>query len=53
MNVAKLFLLTTGSMHWFLEQGFTEADLSELPTTRRTAYNMQRNSKLMIMSLTR
>lgn len=53
LNISKLFLLTTGSMHWFLEQGFAEADLSELPTTRRSAYNMQRNSKLMIMSLTR
>ncbi|WP_298635774.1 amino-acid N-acetyltransferase [uncultured Umboniibacter sp.] len=50
-GVTRLFLLTTGSMHWFLEQGFVPSELEDLPTSRREMYNYQRNSKLMAKPL--
>jgi len=47
----RLFLLTTQTRDWFLEQGFTEADISQLPGPRQALYNYQRNSKVMIKEL--
>ncbi|RMA80200.1 amino-acid N-acetyltransferase [Umboniibacter marinipuniceus] len=50
-QLKRLFLLTTGSMHWFLEQGFSPSQLDDLPASRRDMYNYQRNSKLMAKTL--
>lgn len=41
-----VFVLTTQTAHWFLEQGFVESKLEELPPERQALYNLQRNSKV-------
>ena len=46
MGVRTLFVLTTRTAHWFLEQGFTESLVEALPVEKRALYNMQRRSKV-------
>ena len=41
-----LFVLTTQTAHWFREQGFTEAELSDLPAEKQSLYNYQRQSRI-------
>ncbi len=50
-GVAKVFVLTTQTAHWFLEQGFVAADLNTLPESKKSLYNFQRNSKIFIKTL--
>ena len=50
-GVEKLFILTTQTAHWFLERGFIEADVNDLPVAKQELYNYQRNSKVLIESL--
>lgn len=50
-GVEKLFILTTQTAHWFLERGFIEADVEDLPVSKKEFYNYQRNSKVLIESL--
>jgi amino-acid N-acetyltransferase len=50
-NTHKLFVLTTRTAHWFMERGFSEADISALPQERQSLYNFQRNSKIFIKDL--
>lgn len=50
-GVKKLFVLTTHAMHWFLEQGFIEAAVADLPVSRKQLYNYQRNSKVLIKDI--
>jgi amino-acid N-acetyltransferase len=47
----KLYALTTHTAHWFVENGFHEVDVSELPAERRQLYNWQRRSKVFLKSL--
>ena len=47
----KLFVLTTRTAHWFVEQGFAEVNSDELPDVRREEYNNGRNSKVFQKSL--
>jgi len=42
----KLFVLTTRTAHWFVEQGFVEVSADELPPARREIYHNGRNSKV-------
>jgi amino-acid N-acetyltransferase len=49
--ISQLFVLTTQTAHWFRERGFEPADIEELPSSRREAYNTQRNSKVLIKTL--
>lgn len=46
-----IFVLTTQTAHWFLEQGFSAASLEALPQQRQALYNLQRNSKVFLKSL--
>ena len=46
-----IFVLTTHAMHWFLEQGFKEATIDDLPVAKKQLYNYQRNSKVLIKNL--
>jgi amino-acid N-acetyltransferase len=46
-----IFVLTTHSLHWFLEQGFLLSDVSALPNTRQELYNYQRRSKVLTLAL--
>jgi amino-acid N-acetyltransferase len=51
LGLERVFVLTTQTTHWFLEQGFTESDLAELPAEKQQVYNLQRNSKVLIKQL--
>ena len=42
-----LFVLTTKTAHWFIENGFTEIGMESLPETKQALYNMQRSSKVL------
>ena len=43
-GILQLFVLTTRTAHWFLEQGFQTATVDDLPNARQELYNYQRNS---------
>ncbi len=51
LNLSTLFLLTTRTAHWFIERGFSETTLNNLPTQKQALYNYQRNSKIFSKSL--
>lgn len=51
LGIARIFVLTTQTAHWFLEQGFVEADISDLPVERQSLYNFQRNSKVFFKTI--
>jgi len=51
LNLNQLFLLTTHTAHWFMERGFIEQDLENLPVSKKGLYNLQRNSKIFIKEL--
>ncbi|RYZ82917.1 MAG: amino-acid N-acetyltransferase, partial [Moraxellaceae bacterium] len=50
-NINQLFLLTTQTAHWFIEQGFVQGKLEDLPIAKQELYNYQRNSKIFIKTL--
>lgn len=43
----QLFALTTHTAHWFVEQGFYEVAVDDLPTARQAIYDHSRNSKVL------
>jgi len=47
-----LFVLTTQSIDWFLEQGFEEKNITALPQKRKDLYNFKRNSKVLFWKIT-
>jgi len=47
----KLFVLTTRTAHWFVEQGFAEVEASALPEARLEKYHNGRNSKVFQKNL--
>ncbi|WFE69141.1 amino-acid N-acetyltransferase [Thiomicrospira sp. R3] len=51
-HLNRLFLLTTHTHHWFIEHGFVPSSLEQLPTSRQSLYNYQRQSKVLIKELT-
>lgn len=51
LGIQELFVLTTQTAHWFLEQGFVAASLDRLPSEKRSLYNFQRKSKVFIKPL--
>jgi amino-acid N-acetyltransferase len=50
-KVRRVFALTTRAQHWFLAQGFKEADVSVLPEKRQALYNWKRGSKVFLKRL--
>jgi len=44
-------VLTTRTAHWFIERGFAEADVKDLPDAKRELYNYQRRSKVLAKAL--
>jgi amino-acid N-acetyltransferase len=50
-GLRKLIVLTTRTAHWFVERGFTEADVSQLPAQKKVLYNYQRRSKVFVKAL--
>jgi len=51
LKLKRLFVLTTRTAHWFIERGFNEASVDDLPTQRREIYNLQRRSKVFVKNL--
>ena len=50
-SLDNVFVLTTQAHHWFLERGFLEASLDDLPMAKQDLYNYQRNSKILVKNL--
>ena len=48
MKLKRLFVLTTRAEHWFVERGFTETAIEELPGPKREMYNWQRRSVVLV-----
>ncbi|SMC28664.1 N-acetylglutamate synthase [Andreprevotia lacus DSM 23236] len=51
MGLRQLFALTTRTSHWFVERGFAQATVDELPIEKKHLYNYQRRSKVFIKPL--
>lgn len=50
-QLEQLFVLTTRTAHWFIERGFREVEVSQLPNGKQELYNFQRNSKAFAKAL--
>ncbi len=44
MGLSSIFVLTTRTMHWFLQRGFVQVDADWLPEARKRKYNWDRRS---------
>ncbi len=51
LGLKKLFCLTTRTEHWFLERGFIEESVENLPAEKQKIYNLQRKSKVFVKKL--
>ncbi|MCP4466334.1 MAG: GNAT family N-acetyltransferase, partial [Halieaceae bacterium] len=51
LGLARVFVLTTQTAHWFIEQGFVESGREALPDKKQSLYNLQRNSKVFFKAL--
>jgi amino-acid N-acetyltransferase len=50
-GMKKLFVLTTRTAQWFVERGFAGATAEALPREKRSLYNWQRRSKVLVKPL--
>jgi amino-acid N-acetyltransferase len=50
-GLRRLFVLTTRTAHWFVERGFKEVDVGQLPAQKKLLYNYQRRSKVFMREL--
>ena len=50
-KLKSLFVLTTKTPHWFQERGFEERSIENLPDSKKSLYNYQRNSKIFVKTL--
>lgn len=50
-KLKNLFVLTTVTAHWFMEQGFEEVDITQLPESKKQMYNYTRKSKVFKLDL--
>lgn len=50
-GLKKLFVLTTKTAHWFIERGFMETQVEQLPHEKKSLFNLQRNSKVFTREL--
>lgn len=46
-QLKSVFVLTTQTADWFLQMGFSEASIDDLPVVKRKNYNRKRNSIIM------
>ena len=51
LGLDRVFVLTTQTAHWFIEQGFVEVSRDALPGKKQSLYNLQRSSKVFFKSL--
>jgi amino-acid N-acetyltransferase len=50
-GMKKLFVLTTRTAQWFAERGFSAAGAEALPREKRSLYNWQRRSRVLVKPL--
>ena len=50
-GLARLFVLTTQSAHFFRERGFVPSNVRELPVARRSRYDRSRKSKVLFRTI--
>jgi amino-acid N-acetyltransferase len=50
-GLLNLFVLTTRTAHWFLEQGYSSGGPQDLPEMKQQLYNYQRNSRVFCKAL--
>jgi len=50
-KLEKVFVLTTQTEHWFIENGFAPAGVDDLPAQKQSLYNFQRNSKVLVKTV--
>jgi amino-acid N-acetyltransferase len=50
-GLKQLIVLTTRTAHWFVERGFVEVGVSELPAQKKMLYNYSRKSKVFVRVL--
>jgi amino-acid N-acetyltransferase len=50
-KIKRMLVLTTRTAHWFVERGFTAAEIKALPVARQQLYNYQRNAKVLVKKL--
>jgi amino-acid N-acetyltransferase len=51
LGIEKVFVLTTVTAHWFIDHGFAQGTLDDLPEQRQALYNLQRKSKIFLKSV--
>ncbi len=51
LALKKLFVLSTQTMHWFIERGFVSSDINSLPEPLKALYNPERNSKIFCKAI--
>jgi amino-acid N-acetyltransferase len=50
-RMQRLFVLTTRATHWFIEHGFAESSVEELPAAKQALFNYQRGSKILVKAI--
>jgi amino-acid N-acetyltransferase len=50
-DIHQLYILTTRTSHWFIENGFVESPISILPKSKQAMYNRDRRSKVMLKQI--
>jgi amino-acid N-acetyltransferase len=50
-NIHQLYILTTRTSHWFIENGFVETSITALPESKQAIYNRDRRSKIMLKQI--
>lgn len=50
-DLRALLVLSTQTAHWFVERGFSELAVAQLPMQRQQLYNWQRNSKVFSLPI--
>ncbi len=50
-NLKTLYVLSTQTMHWFIERGFVPSSAEQLPDTIKALYNPERKSKVLYQNI--
>lgn len=48
LSLTRIFVLTTQASDWFLQLGFEQGEVKELPEKKRKLYDRSRNSRILI-----
>lgn len=51
LRLARLFVLTTQTEHWFRERGFALASVADLPAERQALYDARRKAKVLLKAV--